>query len=110
MVCEIVRPDGERHWKLPSRDVPTESERASAAIEQWYKDPVVGEKPSFSSPISTLQFPGFPLLDFVCACFRSDSMRNRERIWNNVKQFETLWRAYRTNGWEVDRFYERIVF
>jgi hypothetical protein len=100
MPVERVRAGGYPYWKLPFKDVPTESDRADEAIRQWHKNPDV------ASALSTLLLPAFPLFHFVRACFQSDSMRNRERIWRNVKQFETLWRNYRTNGWEVDRFYD----
>jgi hypothetical protein len=99
MPVERVRAGGYPYWKLPFKNVPTESDRANEAIQQWHKNPAA------ASPLSRLLFPGFPLFHFVYACFQSDSMRNRERIWKNVKQFETLWKPYRTNGWEVDRFY-----
>lgn len=46
----------------------------------------------------------FPMYDFVRACYNSDSMKNRKRIWGIVKQIEGTWRDYRLNGWEVNRF------
>jgi len=44
--------------------------------------------------------PSFPYFAYVRVCFESDSVRNRRRIWGITKQFETIWREYRTNGWE----------
>jgi hypothetical protein len=49
--------------------------------------------------------PQFPALAFVRACMTSDSMRNRKRLWGMVKQFEQLWKVYRSHGLTVDRFF-----
>lgn len=49
--------------------------------------------------------PQFPALAFVAACWSSDSMKNRRRLWSQVRQFEELWKDYRLHGWQADRFY-----
>ncbi|KDQ20438.1 hypothetical protein BOTBODRAFT_61583 [Botryobasidium botryosum FD-172 SS1] len=46
----------------------------------------------------------FPYFAFVRVCFEDDSMRNRRRLWGIAKQFERVWREYRTQGWERDIF------
>ena len=56
-------------------------------------------------PVSLLTSPNFPRLAFIRACWDSDSMMNRKRLWGQVKRFEVLWRDYRTNGWQDPRFY-----
>ncbi|KDQ20437.1 hypothetical protein BOTBODRAFT_26443 [Botryobasidium botryosum FD-172 SS1] len=48
--------------------------------------------------------PSFPYFAFVRACFGDDSLRNRRRLWGIAKQFERVWREYRTKGWERDIF------
>lgn len=55
--------------------------------------------------------PQFPALAFIQACLKSDSMRNRRRLWGMAQQIEGVERKYRVDGWEVDRFYpsEEIV-
>lgn len=52
-----------------------------------------------------LMSPHLDRLAFVRACWESDSMINRKRLWRQVKRFETLWEDYRLHGWQVNRFY-----
>ncbi|EKM51741.1 uncharacterized protein PHACADRAFT_262054 [Phanerochaete carnosa HHB-10118-sp] len=64
--------------------------------------------PAGSPVLSILPIITSPHLDriaFVRACWASDSMMNRRRLWGQVKQFESLWVDYRKHGWQVDRFY-----
>ena len=42
----------------------------------------------------------FPLLPFLRAYPRSDSMRSRRRRWEIIKQFDVLFANYRRHGWE----------
>ncbi|KAI0336729.1 hypothetical protein GY45DRAFT_14247 [Cubamyces sp. BRFM 1775] len=42
----------------------------------------------------------FPLLNFLRAYRRSDSMRARQRRWEIIKQFDVLFANYRRDGWE----------
>lgn len=56
-------------------------------------------------PVSIIGSPDFPRLAFVRACWESDSMMNRKRLWGQVKRFEVLWRDYRENGWQDAHFY-----
>ena len=56
-------------------------------------------------PVAILTCPDFPRLSFVCACWDSDSMMNRKRLWGQVQRFEKLWKDYRTNGWRDPLFY-----
>ena len=51
--------------------------------------------------------PRFPRLEFIRACWDSDSMMCRQRLWKQVAQFGLLWRDFRQNGWQVDRFIPR---
>lgn len=54
---------------------------------------------------SLIFLPHFPALAFIAACWSSDSMMNRKRLWGQVRQFEGLWQEYRLHGWQVNRFY-----
>ena len=56
-------------------------------------------------PTAMLTSPDFPRLSFIRACWDSDFMMNRKRLWGQVKRFDVLWRNYRTNGWRHPRFY-----
>ena len=56
-------------------------------------------------PVTLLTSPDFPRLAFVRACWESDSMMNRRRLWGQVRRFRVLWKDYRTNGWQKDEFY-----
>ncbi|PPQ96046.1 hypothetical protein CVT26_004679 [Gymnopilus dilepis] len=60
-------------------------------------------------PVSPWDHKHFPWHEFVRRCFQSDFMRNRRRLWRQVEQFEEVWRDYRMNGWEVDRFGVSLV-
>lgn len=57
------------------------------------------------SPSAMLLSPHLDRLAFLRACWESDSMMNRKRLWGQVKQFERIWADYRLHGWHVDRFY-----
>lgn len=77
----IVAPHGPLRWILPVSAVPCEPERAAKALATWMDSSLstVGGK----SPIES---PSFPCTAFVRACFDSDSMMNRKRLWGVVKQ------------------------
>ena len=60
---------------------------------------------SGEDPKSILTSPDFPRLAFVRACWKSDSMMNRKRLWGQVRRFGVLWKDYRMNGWQDPCFY-----
>lgn len=70
----------------------------------WYYVRPIRAAPSIP-PIESLFSSQFPYLRFLHACWESDSMMNRKRLWGMVKQFDGLWREYRLHGWEVNRFF-----
>ncbi|KAF9524629.1 hypothetical protein CPB83DRAFT_773595 [Crepidotus variabilis] len=94
------------YWVLPLTSIPKEAERAKDAMNSWIdaEDRQTKVNWNQSSFILKLIDPEFPLAAFVKACFSSDSMMNRKRIWGQVKQLEEVWRDYRLNGWRIDRF------
>jgi hypothetical protein len=93
---------GSAFWILPVTTIAGEEKRAWSVAMEWLatvssnNDVSVTESPFHSSL--------FPYFAFVHACYGSDSMRNRERLWNVVKQFDVLWRDYRLHGWQRDVF------
>ncbi|KDR71488.1 hypothetical protein GALMADRAFT_253788 [Galerina marginata CBS 339.88] len=99
---------GAEFWVLPVQRIPGEEERARCAARAW----LAGVSPGHDAPIALIQpemespFRSslFPHLAFMQACYGSDSMRNRRRLWDVVRQFEALWREYRLYGWERDVF------
>ena len=62
-------------------------------------------RPSPPPVTPLLASPHLDRLAFVRACWASDAMMNRKRLWGQVKRFEALWADYRLHGWQVDRFY-----
>ncbi|KDR71471.1 hypothetical protein GALMADRAFT_253776 [Galerina marginata CBS 339.88] len=93
---------GAEFWVLPVASIPGEEERARVVAMEWLS----AVSPDHDVPITEPPFhsASFPYLAFVRACYASDSMRNRQRLWDIVKQFEELWRDYRLYGWERDVF------
>ncbi|KAF8155700.1 hypothetical protein B0H34DRAFT_506584 [Crassisporium funariophilum] len=73
--------------------------KANKALSTWISEPS-----SSLGSTCPLDNPDFPYVPFIRACYGSDSMRNRQRLWGQVKQFEVVWRDYRAHGWRVDRF------
>lgn len=61
--------------------------------------------PDLPSILAIVTSPHFDRIAFVRACWQSDSMMNRRRLWGQAKQFEALWTKHRKHGWQVDRFY-----
>jgi hypothetical protein len=102
---------GDLYWISPVDAMPSEVDRANETFSEWIdvysaKGEAVPLKESFmSEPNNPLLSPHFPRLAFVHACFESDSMMNRKRIWGIAKQYHGLWKDYRTNGWQEQRFY-----
>lgn len=124
--------DGNLRWILPIESFRDEKQRAYKAVRLWIPDGSSSEtsikdsttNQEHPSPDATIQSdapeidmasipsieslilsPTFPRLVFIRACWDSDYMMNRKRIWGQVKQFEKLWIDYRINGWKVDRFF-----
>ncbi|KAI0795361.1 hypothetical protein BC629DRAFT_1262457, partial [Irpex lacteus] len=91
---------------LPVQGLRDEEERAYEAIRLWLPESEGEEQETVIPPVKPLLLdPQFPALAFIHACLQSDSMRNRRRLWGMVQQIEGVWRRYRVDGWEVDRFY-----
>ncbi|KIJ55011.1 hypothetical protein M422DRAFT_64162 [Sphaerobolus stellatus SS14] len=76
---------GDLHWVLPVSAVVGEAEAAKNTVASWFT-PTNRLEDLFESP----DFPWYP---FLLACLRSNSMRNRRRIWNISEQFRKLWNA-----------------
>ncbi|EIW78300.1 hypothetical protein CONPUDRAFT_138635 [Coniophora puteana RWD-64-598 SS2] len=97
---------GPLQWILPVSAVKGSAQAARAAAEMWIGFARSGSGSASQSSAAAPFYDGdFPAFAFVDACFRSDSMRNRRRIYGQVKQFEALWREFRVKGWAVDRFH-----
>jgi hypothetical protein len=95
---------GSLFWILPVATLPGEENRARRIAMEWpglamvssAQDALVVELP-FHAAL-------FPYVAFVHACYKSENMQNRERLWKIVKQFDGLWRDYRLHGWQRDIF------
>ena len=61
----------------------------------------------FPRVLALILSPRFPRLEFIRACWESDSMMCRQRLWKQVAQFGRLWSDYHRNGWQADRFIPR---
>ncbi|EKM51758.1 uncharacterized protein PHACADRAFT_262086 [Phanerochaete carnosa HHB-10118-sp] len=121
-VLKEAMTQGSLRWLLPVEGLLDEHERACAALQTWMpeehrptpapsslapsNDVEARAANAAEPPIKPLVMsPHFQRLAFVRACWQSDSMMNRKRLWGQVKQFEGLWEDYRLHGWQVDRFY-----
>ena len=102
---------GQLRWISPVGAMRSEVDRANEIFSQWApvyptQNVKMPEESAFHSDLcNPLLLPHFPRLAFVHACFQSDSMMNRKRIWGIAKQYDGLWMDYRTNGWKKQRFY-----
>ena len=123
-------PSGCLFWLRPVSDMPGDEKNATPPLLAWLnlrtkssgalttpidsqsegRSAVVGgtanRNTHSTSPIlhSPLDEPSFPYLQFVRSCFESESMKNRRRLWGQVKQMEKVWGDYRAYGWKVNRF------
>ncbi|KAH7924865.1 hypothetical protein BV22DRAFT_1012355 [Leucogyrophana mollusca] len=106
---------GPLRWIMPIGTIAGETDRAFSIAKEWLKPAISDDQGSDTGSNSTVakddyaerhlfHSTDFPALAFLHACFASDSMRNRQRLWGIAKQFEVLWRDFRLHGWEVDRF------
>jgi hypothetical protein len=77
-----------------------EQEAAFRAYQAWLPEEAREE----ANADNLFSHDSFPFVSFLQAVFDSDSMRNRKRWWLIVKQYEVIWKAYRTSGWERDLF------
>ncbi|KIJ61515.1 hypothetical protein HYDPIDRAFT_42495 [Hydnomerulius pinastri MD-312] len=96
MLCGSLR------WIMPVDAMPGEVEAAVKAAGTWLKS--AGKATGSSKDVSVFRRHDFSAVPFIRACFESDSMMNRKRIWGQVGQFARLWRDFRTKGWEINRF------
>lgn len=95
---------GSEFWILPVTTKAGEEERALHVAKEWLATASPDRDVLLTTPESPFHSSAFPYLAFVHACYESDSMRNRQRLWNIVKQFDSLWRDYRLHGWQRDVF------
>lgn len=99
-------PSGCLFWTQPVASMNGEVKKAYEAASTFLSNvEVEGDSPvakqKSSSPFARRDFPW---LSFIRLCWRSDFMRNRKRLWRQVKQMEEVWIDYRVHGWEIDRF------
>lgn len=116
-------PSGCLFWVRPVADMPGDEENATPVLSRWLTsyansgelvDPqnertpegMAGGNTQVTSTIlgSPFEDPSFPYIPFVRSCFENQSMKNRRRLWGQVKQMEPVWREYRVHGWKVNRF------
>lgn len=118
---------GELHWILPVALAQSDMAAAYEAVRLWLPengrpplldaDECLSEDADVDSrmeivvpPVMPLILsPEFPRLAFVRACWESDSMMSRKRLWKQVEQFGFLWKDYRSHGWRVDRFIPTVA-
>ncbi|KAJ7608844.1 hypothetical protein DFH06DRAFT_1247861 [Mycena polygramma] len=81
---------GDFRWILPVSRVADEIDRANTAICGWHSKP--------AGLACALDSREFPFSRFIPVCFKSDSMRNRHRLWKIYKQYKALWEAM---GFEI---------
>ncbi|KAJ7642316.1 hypothetical protein DFH06DRAFT_1427648 [Mycena polygramma] len=81
---------GDLGWILPVSRVADEVDRANTALLGWYPKP--------AGLACALDSREFPFSRFIPVCFKSDSMRNRHRLWKIYKQYRALWEE---KGFEI---------
>jgi hypothetical protein len=100
-------------WLLPVKTINGETETATSAAREWLASKHAPTDTSgLSLPCQSIEsslFFGdhsFPFHAFVPVCLTLDmtpasmSMSNQRRFWGIIKQFQAIWRNYRTTGWE----------
>jgi len=95
---------GSAFWILPVRTIVGEEKRAEEIGMEWLANVRGVNSTVIEGWRSVFYSESFPYVTFVHACYESDSMRNRERFWKIVKQFDDIWRDYRVHGWQRDVF------
>jgi hypothetical protein len=96
---------GSLRWILPVEGVYDEVERMDGAAKKWLSTYDTSIQAStVSKPLASPSFPYYP---FLRQCYRSDSMKNRLRLWGIIKQFDDIWADYCLHGWQRDVFYNR---
>lgn len=109
VIKEAMAEGGSLYWINPVPDVRGEMDRARVIDKAWMElssTPASIEDDVINETLSLRPFTarGFPYHAFFRACHNTDSMRNRKRLWDNVKQFDILRRNFRLFGWERDDF------
>ncbi|KAJ7870741.1 hypothetical protein B0H14DRAFT_236296 [Mycena olivaceomarginata] len=93
----------EFRWILPVAAVAGEVQRANRAAMKWCsKSAGARARQARSAPARlacVLDSKDFPFSHFLRECLKSDSMRNRERLWKISQQYITLWET--TLGFNV---------
>ncbi|KAJ6563148.1 hypothetical protein DFH09DRAFT_1082634 [Mycena vulgaris] len=67
-------------WLLPVASVPGEVDRANQATMEWYP----AAKQNQSTLTCVLDSRDFPFSQFLSEYFKSNSMRNRKRLWQGI--------------------------
>ncbi|KAJ6616855.1 hypothetical protein B0H10DRAFT_2035979 [Mycena sp. CBHHK59/15] len=81
---------GDLRWILPVARVNGEVDRANKAAMGWYSNP--------AKLTSVFDSRDFPFSRFISECLRTNSMRNRQRLWKIYKQYKKMWE---TMGFEI---------
>jgi hypothetical protein len=95
----LSRPLSDAYWFLPVATVQGEVEKFLKVCEES-KTSGGAVKASTSPDASVVFDADFPLWDFFRANYRTDSMKNRRRLWRISLRFSEEWYKYRTEGWE----------
>jgi hypothetical protein len=92
-------PLSDAYWFLPVATVKGEVEQFRKACEESILSELFATT-SASSDVSIVFDANFPLLEFFRINYRTDSMKNRRRLWRISRQFREEWYRYRTEGRE----------
>ncbi|KAJ7872956.1 hypothetical protein B0H13DRAFT_2669335 [Mycena leptocephala] len=89
-------------WVLPVAESKGEVRRANRAAMKWCSKSAGPRAHRAKSALRrlacVLDSKDFPFSNFLRECVKSDSMRNRERLWKISQQYKTLWE---TTGFNV---------
>jgi hypothetical protein len=103
---QMCWPDGRMYWFMPVSTVEGEVERF---CEICRESSILGsnreDEPALKNTAIVFSRK-FPLYDFVQANYRTESMRNRRRLWRISQQFRREWYRYRTKGYLDENAYK----
>jgi hypothetical protein len=99
---QLRRPLSSIYWFMPVNTVMGEVERFDEACKNSITLNSDGKNEPSLPDLALCFTYEFPLYDFVRTNYRTESMRNRRRLWRISQQFRHEWYRYRTEGYEYN--------
>jgi hypothetical protein len=103
---QMRRPHGSMYWLLPVATINEEVEKFCQACRESKVLESNGKDQPTLMDAAIIFSQEFPLYNFVQANYRTESMRNRRRLWRISRQFRREWYRYRTKGYHDQNAYK----